>query len=179
MVIFKNIKPNLQIERFRILLDGSNGKGSYALVLKLPQAKEIEVGRLGTFNFPKGTFLYCGSAFGSGGLAARINHHFKKLRNFSNEYQWHIDYFIRFTNLVRIYYSHSATNLECIWSQMLANLPAAFIPVRGFGATDCKNRCLAHLIGFPSRYRSDKWLQALQKGEELISDKYSRMEFLH
>lgn len=52
-------------------------KGSYAIVLKLSHAWEIAIGKhgqLGPYIFPKGTYIYCGTAFGSGGLNTRIMH---------------------------------------------------------------------------------------------------------
>ena len=47
-------------------------KGAYALVLHLERKEEITVGRLGTFAFPAGYYLYAGSALGPGGLEARL-----------------------------------------------------------------------------------------------------------
>ncbi|MGB9674421.1 MAG: GIY-YIG nuclease family protein [Anaerolineales bacterium] len=168
MIISTDVNVNKFYQRVRFLLGLGNAKGSYALVLKLPRAEEITVGSLGTFYFPKGTYIYCGSAFGNGGVSARLNHHFRELTSFSPQSNWHIDYFISSTRLPHIYYSLSPTPLECIWSQSLAKLPGAFIPAKGFGATDCKQKCPAHLIGFPPGYRSEKWLQALKVGEQII-----------
>jgi hypothetical protein len=37
---------------------------------------------------------------------------------------------------------------ECLWSQILTKKSGAFIPRAGFGASDCRNGCPAHLIGF-------------------------------
>jgi Uri superfamily endonuclease len=38
--------------------------------------------------------------------------------------------------------------LECPWSKALAQLPGSGIPAAGFGASDCRNGCQAHLIYF-------------------------------
>ncbi len=49
--------------------------GTYALLLKLDRWERITVGKLGTFDFPAGYYLYVGSALGPGGLQARLAHH--------------------------------------------------------------------------------------------------------
>jgi len=49
--------------------------GTYALLLKLDKQERITVGRLGTFDFPAGYYLYVGSALGPGGLQARLARH--------------------------------------------------------------------------------------------------------
>jgi len=107
------------------------------------------VGRLGVCYFPKGMYFYCGNAFGGGGLNGRINHH---LENQHQQPTWHIDYLLPQGHKLTIYYSLNPQPLECVWSQALAKLPQAFIPVPRFGATDCHSGCPAHLIGFPLNY---------------------------
>lgn len=60
--------------------------GSYALVLRLPSRRNIQVGKLGLVEFPRGNYIYFGSALG--GLDARVAWHLgndKKLH-------WHADY---------------------------------------------------------------------------------------
>ena len=51
-------------------------KGSYVLVLKLEEDKRLTIGRLGTFEFPAGLYLYCGSALN--GLEARVRRHLRQ-----------------------------------------------------------------------------------------------------
>src|SRR5512139_3339944 len=50
-------------------------KGTYILLVSLRQAKRLEIGRLGAFDLVPGFYAYVGSAHGSGGLRARIQHH--------------------------------------------------------------------------------------------------------
>ncbi len=45
-------------------------RGTYALVIFLPRAQTIRVGALGAFNFPRGYYVYSGSALN--GLRARV-----------------------------------------------------------------------------------------------------------
>lgn len=49
--------------------------GTYVLVIRLREPQEISVGRLGVFPFHHGYYVYIGSAFGPGGLKARIRRH--------------------------------------------------------------------------------------------------------
>ena len=55
--------------------NGAEMKGTYALVLQLERQEEIAIGKLGTFTFPAGYYLYVGSALGPGGLEARLARH--------------------------------------------------------------------------------------------------------
>ena len=115
-------------------------KGTYALVLRLEGRKEIEVGKLGTFTFPAGYYLYVGSALGPGGLEARLAHH----RRCDKKLRWHIDYLLEHGQLVEVWSAASTDKLECVWAQAARHLPGAEMPVPGFGSSDC--RCPSHLI---------------------------------
>lgn len=103
------------------------------------------VGKLGLFAFPSGWYAYAGSARGPGGLAARVSRHEckSKLRH------WHIDYLRAQAQPATVWYTLSDAKLECDWAKALRELPGASIPVRGFGASDC--RCPSHLIHFSAR----------------------------
>jgi len=63
--------------------------GTYILVLHLAAPRHI--GRFGTFAFPAGYCLYVGSAFGPGGLEARIDRH----RRARKKPYWLIDHLRR------------------------------------------------------------------------------------
>jgi Uri superfamily endonuclease len=118
--------------------------GTYALWVNLSQTYVVQVGRLGQFVFQPGEYLYFGSAFGPGGLAARLGRHIR-----GNDHpHWHIDH-LRFVGQVTGYFYTSAPEkLECRWLQALRWLPDAEIPLPGFGASDCKADCQAHLLQF-------------------------------
>ena len=61
------------------MIELSNQSGTYALLLKLPKQGQLQVGALGTFAFQAGWYVYVGSAFGPGGLAARVGRHLRGL----------------------------------------------------------------------------------------------------
>jgi Uri superfamily endonuclease len=52
-----------------------SAQGTYALLLNLPRAIHLRVGKFGAYRFPQGDYVYVGSAFGPGGLRARITRH--------------------------------------------------------------------------------------------------------
>ena len=56
-------------------MDLAEDKGTYVLIVSVAQMKRLEIGRLGTFDIVPGFYAYVGSAFGAGGLRARIGHH--------------------------------------------------------------------------------------------------------
>ncbi|MBE0698753.1 MAG: DUF123 domain-containing protein, partial [Anaerolineaceae bacterium] len=65
--------------------------GSYALHLVLTGERSIRVGRLGEIVFPAGDYIYLGSAWGPGGLRARLAHHVR----IASSPHWHIDWLRR------------------------------------------------------------------------------------
>ena len=117
-----------------------SSKGTYVLVLRLEGSEEITIGKLGTFTFPSGYYLYVGSALGPGGLEARLARH----RRRGKKLRWHIDYLLERARLVEVWGVASTDRLECLWAQAARQLPGAEIPVPGFGSSDC--RCPSHLI---------------------------------
>ena len=114
------------------------GKGTYALILQLSLPCRIKVGRLGLMEFPAGLYIYVGSAFGPGGLRARIAHHMKR----ASRPHWHIDHLRRVCDVEEVWYVEGE-RLECTWARRLLRNSAA-VPVPGFGCTDC--RCNSHLF---------------------------------
>jgi Uri superfamily endonuclease len=61
-------------------MDLPEDKSTYVLIASVLQMKRIEIGRLGRFDIIPGHYAYTGSAFGSGGLCARLGHQFYVVR---------------------------------------------------------------------------------------------------
>jgi len=120
----------------------SLGKGSYAIIFHLTSHKNLRIGKLGEFLFPRGYYVYVGSAFGSGGLKSRIYHHLK----LSTKPHWHVDYFRKKAAPVEVWVSEYKERQEHRWALVLNRLKGAAIPSPGFGSSDCK--CLTHLYHF-------------------------------
>lgn len=151
-------------------------KGTYALVLHLERRQKITVGKLGTFNFPAGYYIYVGSALGPGGLEARLARHRPSttLRQSSGQgsghrrrekkLHWHIDYLLERAQLVEVWSMASTDRLECLWARAARELPGSAIPVPGFGSSDC--RCPSHLIYLARKPDDEEFTVALLRNSE-------------
>lgn len=106
----------------------------------------LSIGRLGEFDLPAGLFAYVGSAHGSGGLRARMMRHL----NGSARLHWHIDYLRRAAGLEAVAWQIGLEALECAWVQAYIKRHGAIAPVPGFGASDCRLGCPAHLLYLPN-----------------------------
>jgi Uri superfamily endonuclease len=51
-------------------------RGTYILIASVLQMKRLKIGRLGTYDLLPDFYAYVGSAFGPGGLRARISERF-------------------------------------------------------------------------------------------------------
>ena len=113
--------------------------GTYILILRSDITASVEIGRWGQLQLCPGYYAYIGSAFGSGGLRARVSRHCGSAKKM----HWHIDYLRRHTRLVSVWYSHSGSRLEHEWAGLLSRTADAQ-PVAGFGCSDCA--CSSHLF---------------------------------
>jgi Uri superfamily endonuclease len=126
--------------------------GSYLLELSISNPLHLQVGRLGDFFFPSGSYIYVGSALGPGGLRARLSRYLDASATAAAH--WHIDYLLPHAELVAACFlvhdprPPQADRMECLWSEHLLRLPSSFVPAPGFGASDCRSTCSAHLVGF-------------------------------
>lgn len=110
-------------------------KGSYILIIRLPEEKTIAVGRLGAVLFPRGNYAYAGSALG--GLKQRLDRHLRA----EKKLHWHIDYLLEKADIEEIITCESRERTECTIADALGE---RFEAVPGFGASDC--RCRSHLF---------------------------------
>jgi len=116
--------------------------GSYLLWLRADEAQSITVGALGEMAVPPGVYAYAGSAFGPGGVKARVGRHVRG----EGALHWHVDYLRAVADLAAVWFTHDDVRRECDWAEVLRDLPGATVPMDGFGASDCT--CPAHLIRF-------------------------------
>ena len=123
----------------------SSRTGTYVLVLIATAAARLAVGRRLQLELAPGFYLYVGSAFGPGGVRARVDHH----RKVSARPHWHIDFLRPHVRLDGVWYSLDPVRREHQWAAVLADAMPASTAVTGFGATDCG--CGSHLFHFPSR----------------------------
>lgn len=123
--------------------------GTYALIMICTDEQQVEIGKLGRLNINPGCYVYVGSAFGPGGLNARIAHHAK----ISVRPYWHIDYLRPMLDLRGVCYSDESERHEHQWAGALQRFRGATIPMTGFGSSDCS--CRSHLFRF-NRKPSDR-----------------------
>jgi Uri superfamily endonuclease len=135
-----------------------NLPGTYALILKSFFDQLLEIGKLGRFPVPSGFYVYAGSAFGPGGLKARIVHH----KRISARPHWHIDFLRAHLQLNEIWYTYDCGHREHQWADVLACARRATVPIPGFGASDCG--CKSHLFWFSSKPSVRSFRNRLQTG---------------
>ena len=112
--------------------------GTYILLLRCTATCAITVGRIGRPQLRPGYYLYVGSAFGPGGLRARIGHHLRR----AVRPRWHIDYLRRYTRLEGVWYC-CGSRCEHEWAAAISAIPGVEVEMLGFGSSDC--RCRSHL----------------------------------
>jgi len=99
---------------------------------------------LGVFEFPPGWYVYVGSAFGPGGLAARVARHARLAKRL----RWHIDYLLPPAELHGVW-AGVGWRQECELARRIASGSTARICAERFGASDCD--CRSHLSYFVHR----------------------------
>jgi Uri superfamily endonuclease len=117
-------------------------KGTYVLIVSAPRMKRIGVGRLGEFDIVPGFYAYVGSAFGAGGLRARIGHHLES----SASPHWHIDYLLQVAELVEVWYTTADQKLERYLADLLEKAPQFRVPIPRFGSSDYHRSRSSHLF---------------------------------
>ncbi|MEP9411644.1 MAG: GIY-YIG nuclease family protein [Candidatus Brocadia sp.] len=121
-------------------MDFTSDTGVYCLVVQLLQRSRIRIGRLGTFYFQAGFYVYVGSAQSS--LKRRIERHQRQKKRI----YWHIDYLLRYGRIVSVYMYAGEKDKECMLSHKIGAMENAAVAVKGFGSSDCS--CNSHLYFF-------------------------------
>lgn len=114
--------------------------GIYNLIIKLSKDREIRIGRLGTFIFPEGFYVYTGSA--QNGLEKRINRHLSS----SKKFHWHIDYLLSYAKIIKTPKYIGGRKDECKLNRVIGQSTGATLIVKKFGSSDCD--CATHLYYF-------------------------------
>lgn len=136
-------------------------KGIYTLIIQLKASVSIEIGTLERIRLPKATYLYTGSARGSGAssIEGRLTRHLRKTkRNF-----WHIDYPLKheLSQILAVVYSETKRSMECKVNQSVRREFGASSPAAHFGSSDCT--CETHLL----KVADERTVEQLIKGVRL------------
>jgi Uri superfamily endonuclease len=128
--------------------------GAYLLVVDLDQSLPLDGTALAPAVLPPGRYAYCGSAYGPGGLGARIGRHLRR----GKALRWHID---RLTEAGRVLcVGWRPQGRECALLAGLRQLPGVTVPVAGFGSSDCRG-CPAHLVSVAGDFDAETLTAAL------------------
>jgi Uri superfamily endonuclease len=114
-------------------------KGTYCLIIHVCSDITIQVGKLGSFDFGKGFYVYVGSALNS--LESRLKRHLSD----DKKLFWHVDYLLADLNveLVEIVFAVDNGKWECA---LASEVGMEGVGIKGFGCSDCK--CSSHLFKF-------------------------------
>jgi Uri superfamily endonuclease len=126
-------------------------KGTYILAIYLDKQVNIIIGSLGRTCFPKGLYLYVGSAMANSGSASLINRIKRHLLpNNQKKKHWHIDYFLGCINtyIIKLFILPSEERYECILAEEI--LKKADASILNFGSSDCS--CRSHLFHFKNLF---------------------------
>jgi Uri superfamily endonuclease len=137
-------------------------KGTYILIVAVAEMKRLEIGRLGVFDLVPGFYAYVGSAFGAGGIRARVGHHLESVA----APHWHIDHLLRFATPVEVWFALADRRLEQDWAELLANAPGFHTPIPRFGSSDYRRSRATHLF-HAKRRPSFRWfVERIKRGFE-------------
>lgn len=125
--------------------DIPKGPGVYALLIRLPRPLTLPVERLGRPVLDRGNYVYCGSARGPGGLAARVGRHLRR----DKILRWHVDYLTVAGRIIDVLCRLDGS--ECDLVRCYGRLLGVTVPVPGFGSSDCR-QCKSHLLLVPSKF---------------------------
>jgi len=129
-------------------------KGTYVLIASVAQMKRLEIGRLGAYDIVPGFYAYVGTAFGAGGLRARLGHHLES----TAAPHWHIDYLLGVAEPVEVWYTTAKQKLEHHWAELLEEAPHFRVPIPRFGSSDYHRSRSSHLF-YSKRRPSFRWFQ--------------------
>lgn len=113
-------------------------KGAYVLLLTLDRPV-VMPRRAQPWLFEAGVYAYAGSAYGAGGLKARIARHLRR----DKRIHWHIDHLTGAAAKITVLAGPGQS--ECMLVTHLLASGAFDIPCSGFGSSDCRH-CSSHLL---------------------------------
>ena len=136
--------------------------GAYVLLVALERPLALTPPGLHGAVLGPGSFAYCGSARGPGGIRARVRRHMRD----GKRPHWHIDHLTEAGCVTAVHGVPGGR--ECELLDRILAVPGATVPVPGFGSTDCR-RCPAHLLRLPGKIGGDtvaRWTGKTTEGTE-------------
>lgn len=124
----------------------AHDRGDYLMVLYTDKNLNLEIGSKGNIYFPKGYYIYVGSA--KLNLAKRMERHKRKRKKM----HWHLDYLRGHCEMIASLLIRTASDLECPLARAIDRI--AEWHVKNFGSSDCN--CESHLFGMKNNPIHDK-----------------------
>ncbi|MBT4490314.1 MAG: GIY-YIG nuclease family protein [Rhodospirillaceae bacterium] len=123
--------------------------GAYALLIQLPAPLQLPIARLGRPTLAPGPYVYCGSAYGPGGLAARVGRHLRRGKSI----RWHVDHLTERGEVLDVLCVPDGSECELVrrlgrMAGVGTPLAGVGTPLAGFGSSDCQ-QCASHLLSVP------------------------------
>lgn len=106
----------------------------------------LPITRLGNPALEPGIYVYAGSAFGPGGIRARVGRHLRA----DKKPHWHIDHLSSRADCIDV--KTYPGGRECDLVAVLC-ADGATVPVAGFGSSDCRD-CAAHLVRLAAGFQN-------------------------
>ncbi|MHA1264781.1 MAG: GIY-YIG nuclease family protein [Candidatus Helarchaeota archaeon] len=121
-------------------------QGVYALIIENTKNLDMAVGKLGSLWFPKGFYVYIGSALGK--TSTNLEHRLKRHLSPTKTLFWHIDYLLNseFTTIIAIITAQTSEKKECRVVSELKRSDHLTCNVPKFGSSDCVSNCGSHLL---------------------------------
>lgn len=115
--------------------------GAYVLLIDLARPLSLDLPAFRGTEVAPGLYGYCGSAYGPGGIRARVSRHLRD----DKAIRWHVDHLTTAGRVAQIGIRVGGHECDLV-GVLLARGGMAVLP--GFGSTDCR-LCPAHLLRIP------------------------------
>lgn len=113
--------------------------GAYLLLVGLAAPVSVTLAKRPTCRLAAGWYAYAGSAYGPGGIRARVARHFRT----DKTVRWHIDQLTQVAS--ELWAAPAPGGNECKLLQAMRAEPGIMLSLRGFGSSDCRS-CGTHLL---------------------------------
>ncbi len=117
--------------------------GAYTFVLYLQSPLPLSIKKFSGAVLDSGLYLYSGSAYGPGGIKARLSRHLRRKK----KVHWHIDHVTSKSNILAA--AALPEGRECHTIGKVLKDRQAGIPIPGFGSSDC-GTCSSHFLSLPA-----------------------------
>ena len=134
------LAPDLALPTASHVADMPDWPGAYALLIAVDRARPFGRGAK-TGTVAPGWHIYAGSAYGPGGVRARLKRHFDP----EKRPHWHVDGLtVGAASLAALAFRNGN---ECALVAKLRAVSCFAVEAPGFGGSDCR-RCPAHLLAW-------------------------------